>query len=124
MIMKVACFFSQHSPIFGQPASSQTVTRPLSRTMRLRLRIAARDRRLDADPVRLAQHGRVRPVRLFRVARPACHGIEDDNHGISVKSLSNYGFRASTASRHKPHQARPTACQISRKPWLRGLSAY
>ena len=26
MIMKVACFFSQHSPIFGQPASSQTVT--------------------------------------------------------------------------------------------------
>ena len=27
MIMKVACFFSQHSPILGQPASSQTVTR-------------------------------------------------------------------------------------------------
>jgi hypothetical protein len=27
MIMKVACFLSQHSPIFGQPASSQTVTR-------------------------------------------------------------------------------------------------
>ena len=26
MIMKVACFFDQHSPIFGQPASSQTVT--------------------------------------------------------------------------------------------------
>jgi hypothetical protein len=26
MIMKVACFLSQHSPIFGQPASSQTVT--------------------------------------------------------------------------------------------------
>ena len=26
MIMKVACFFSQHSPILGQPASSQTVT--------------------------------------------------------------------------------------------------
>ena len=26
MIMKVACFLSQHSPMFGQPASSQTVT--------------------------------------------------------------------------------------------------
>ena len=26
MIMKVACFFAQHSPMFGQPASSQTVT--------------------------------------------------------------------------------------------------
>ena len=34
MIMKVACFFSQHSPMFGQPASSQTVTSLFSRTMR------------------------------------------------------------------------------------------
>ena len=34
MIMKVACFFSQHSPMLGQPASSQTVTRPFSRTIR------------------------------------------------------------------------------------------
>ncbi len=25
MIMKVACFFDQHSPMLGQPASSQTV---------------------------------------------------------------------------------------------------
>ena len=33
MIMKVACFLSQHSPILGQPASSQTVTSPCSRTM-------------------------------------------------------------------------------------------
>jgi len=31
MIMKVACFFSQHSPIFGQPASSQTVCKPFAR---------------------------------------------------------------------------------------------
>ena len=30
MIMKVACFFAQHSPILGQPASSHTVTRPFS----------------------------------------------------------------------------------------------
>ena len=34
MIMKVACFFSQHSPILGQPASSHTVCKPLARTMR------------------------------------------------------------------------------------------
>ncbi len=33
MIMKVACFFSQHSPILGQPASSHTVTSLFSRTM-------------------------------------------------------------------------------------------
>jgi hypothetical protein len=33
MIMKVACFLDQHSPIFGQPASSHTVTSPLDRTM-------------------------------------------------------------------------------------------
>src|SRR3954453_15462707 len=38
MIMKVACFLSQHSPIFGQPASSHTVTRPFSLTM---LRVSA-----------------------------------------------------------------------------------
>ena len=34
MIMKVACFFSQHSPMLGQPASSHTVTSLFSRTMR------------------------------------------------------------------------------------------
>ncbi len=34
MIMKVACFFSQHSPTFGQPASSHTVTSPFSFTIR------------------------------------------------------------------------------------------
>ena len=33
MIMKVACFLSQHSPILGQPASSQTVCRPFSLTI-------------------------------------------------------------------------------------------
>src|SRR5262249_39857075 len=31
MIMKVACFLSQHSPMLGQPASSHTVCRPLAR---------------------------------------------------------------------------------------------
>ena len=33
MIMKVACFFSQHSPILGQLASSHTVWRPPARTI-------------------------------------------------------------------------------------------
>ena len=33
MIMKVACFFDQHSPMLGQPASSHTVTSLLSRTI-------------------------------------------------------------------------------------------
>ena len=33
MIMKVACFLAQHSPMLGQPASSQTVTRPCARTI-------------------------------------------------------------------------------------------
>ena len=38
MIMKVACFFSQHSPIFGQPASSQTVCSRCSRSTRFNSR--------------------------------------------------------------------------------------
>jgi hypothetical protein len=33
MIMKVACFLSQHSPMLGQPASSQTVTSRFSFTI-------------------------------------------------------------------------------------------
>ena len=33
MIIRVACFWLQHSPIFGQAASSQTVWRPFSFTM-------------------------------------------------------------------------------------------
>ena len=33
MIMKVECFFDQHSPMLGQPASSHTVTSLLSRTI-------------------------------------------------------------------------------------------
>ena len=33
MIMKVACLTDQHSPMLGQAASSQTVTRPWPFTM-------------------------------------------------------------------------------------------
>ena len=35
MIMKVACFCFQHSPMLGQAASSQTVVSPYSRISRL-----------------------------------------------------------------------------------------
>jgi hypothetical protein len=34
MIIMVACPWAQHSPTLGQPASSQTVTRRFSRTIR------------------------------------------------------------------------------------------
>jgi hypothetical protein len=49
----------------------------------LRLGIAARDRRLDADPVRLAQDRRVRPMRLLGVARAGSQGIDDDGHALT-----------------------------------------
>ena len=48
MIMKVACFFSQHSPMLGQRASSQTVASLCSRTI---ARVAAN----AADPGALAR---------------------------------------------------------------------
>ena len=69
MIMKVACFFDQHSPMLGQPASSQTVTSLLSRTIFWVSRVDGRARRLDPDPLGLAQHRRVGPVGLLRMPR-------------------------------------------------------
>ena len=48
----------------------------------VRRRIALGHRRLDADPVGLAQHGGVRPMRLFRVARLACGVVEHDGHDV------------------------------------------
>src|SRR5882724_1565219 len=64
MIIMVACRLVQHSPMLGQPASSQAVRADDG----LGFRIAARYRRFHADPVRLSQHRRIRPVGLFRVA--------------------------------------------------------
>ncbi len=84
MIMKVACFLSQHSPMFGQPASSHTVTRPFSLTMLRVSRIAAGVRRAHPDPVRLRRRQRIRPVHLFGVTRAQLvggDGIDDDDHG-------------------------------------------
>jgi hypothetical protein len=47
----------------------------------LRVLIALRNGRLDPDPIRLAQHGRVRPMRLFGVARTRANGVEHDRQG-------------------------------------------
>ena len=87
MIMKVACFFSQHSPILGQPASSQTVTSPCSRTIVWVSAQAWRARRLHADPVRLLAwtgwSGRCAfsGWRRRTGARIVLQGVEDDGHG-------------------------------------------
>ena len=56
----------------------------------LRLRIAARDRRLDADPVRLAQYGRIRPMRLLGMARARRRGQIVDDDGHRKPSLAPY----------------------------------
>src|SRR5690606_17472169 len=39
-----------------------------------------RGRRLDPDPVRLAQHGRIRTMRLFRMAQMRRNGMDVDGH--------------------------------------------
>ena len=67
MIIMVACFLSQHSPIFGQPASSHTVTNPLDFTISRVSCIALGCRRFHADPFRLAQKRRIRAIPLFRM---------------------------------------------------------
>ena len=45
------------------------------------LEVASRDRRLDADPIRLRQDGLIRPMRLFRMTRAACFGNGIDQYG-------------------------------------------
>ena len=86
MIMKVACFFSQHSPMLGQPASSQTVTRPLLAHDAARLGECRGARRLDADPVRLAQHGLIGPMRLFRMPGTdvPVQQVDEDRHDTDL----------------------------------------
>ena len=65
-IMKVACFLAQHSPILGQPASSQTVCRPV-RTNDLGLVVPALVGALTRIQSGLRGQGRIRPVLLFGV---------------------------------------------------------
>ncbi len=67
-IMKVACFCVQHSPIFGQAASSHTVCRFFARISWRTSAAIRRRRRLDPNPVRLARRRIVGPVGLFGMA--------------------------------------------------------
>ena len=75
MIMKVACFLSQHSPMFGQPASSHTVTQTVlpDDVAGCRHSRACSARARGSSPASAAT-ARVRPVHLFRVtgAQVAC----------------------------------------------------
>ena len=82
MIIMVAWDFSQHSPMLGQPASSQTVTSPCARTIGPGGGVARRARRAHPQPLGLAQDRRVRPALLFRMAPFAGgEGVDDRGHG-------------------------------------------
>ena len=61
--------------------------------------VALRHRRANADPVRLAQHGCVRPVRLLGMARAASGVIEHDGHRFRPLLLPTYGPGPVTATR-------------------------
>ena len=62
----------------------------------LRLEIAGRHRRLDADPIGLWQHRRIRLVRLFRMARALLVDVVDDGHALT------YGCKGCAARRVRP----------------------
>ena len=51
----------------------------------LRGEIARRHRRLDADPVRFLLQRRIRPVRLFRMARARAVDVVDDGHALYLR---------------------------------------
>jgi hypothetical protein len=97
MIMKVAWRFDQHSPILGQPASSQTVTSPCSRTIAHGLAIDRRARRLDPDPVGLAQDRCIGPLGLFGMARAFALSLFADREGIED---GDHRFPAASGSLH------------------------
>ncbi len=65
MIIMVAWRWLQHSPMFGQAASSHTVTRLSARISARGLLIDRVGGRADAYPVRLALDGVVRPPPPF-----------------------------------------------------------
>ena len=69
-IITVACRLPQHSPIFGQAASSHTVLRRWLAQDRACFVEGMRPRRSHADPIGLAQYGRIGQPRLLRMARP------------------------------------------------------
>ena len=77
MIIMVACALVQHSPILGQPASSQTVCSLCSRTIVAGLGIFPATGALTRIQSGLRRTRRVRPVRLFGVARRARSLVDD-----------------------------------------------
>ena len=89
MIMKVACFCSQHSPMLGQAASWQTVERPLPSSSALVSRQSAEPGALTLIHAGLRRHGVVRPMRLLgmtlarlaQAARIVVEEIEGFGHG-------------------------------------------
>ena len=108
MIMNVACFFSQHSPTFGQPASSQTVTSLFSRTMRF-VSPTWPTRRLHADPGRLAMHGLVGPAGFSgwrSAASPSLFADADRCSGDRRQpTLKTWPCAAGRMSAHRPAAA-------------------
>ena len=70
MIMKVACFFAQHSPMLGQLGFLADGHEFVLAHDALRLGPFGGAGSLHADPRRLAQYWRVGAVCLFRVALP------------------------------------------------------
>src|SRR5208337_1551957 len=66
-----------------------------------RRRVARRDWRLYLDPVRLAQHRLVRPMRLFRMAGRSCGAgrVDQDRHESSNASVLTYESERRSARR-------------------------
>src|SRR4051794_8237281 len=70
---------------------------------RLRLGIAFRHRRLDADPVGFLKRGSVGAVRLFRMAQMrSADGVEHDGHAVSKPCCCALYLRTGAAS-HKAY---------------------
>ena len=66
--------------------------------------IAGRDRRLDADPVGLAQARLIRPVRLFRMARRTGltqHRVDYNGHELSARVLRRIRYVRAWVLRRK-----------------------
>ncbi len=85
MITKVACFLSQHSPIFATSGFFADGDELVFLHDRARFGIALRGRGLDADPVRLAHDFRIGAVRLFRMPHALDVGIDRVENGYHCR---------------------------------------
>ena len=97
--MNVACFLLPALADIGAAGLLADGVQAVGADDPLRLEIARRDRRLDANPVRLAQHRLVRPMRLFRVTRAAggvSQGVDQDGHGLYMETRAGIYPAANT----------------------------